>query len=62
MPTYTWYFQKKAIGLVLFDKVCAHLDLLERDYFGLNFIDMKTNLTVSIKLFYGISSNTKEQG
>ena len=29
--------QKRAKGQVLFDKVCEHLNLLEKDYFGLMF-------------------------
>lgn len=29
--------QKRAKGQVLFDKVCEHLNLLEKDYFGLSF-------------------------
>lgn len=29
--------QKRAKGQVLFDKVCEHLNLLEKDYFGLLF-------------------------
>ncbi|KAI4872492.1 hypothetical protein NFI96_025653 [Prochilodus magdalenae] len=31
--------QKKAKGQVLFDKVCDHLNLLEKDYFGLTYRD-----------------------
>ncbi|XP_042299416.1 band 4.1-like protein 2 isoform X3 [Sceloporus undulatus] len=31
--------EKKAKGQVLFDKVCEHLNLLEKDYFGLLFQD-----------------------
>lgn len=29
--------QKKAKGQVLFDKVCDHLNLMEKDYFGLTY-------------------------
>ena len=29
--------QKRVKGQVLFDKVCEHLNLLEKDYFGLVF-------------------------
>ncbi|XP_007422093.1 band 4.1-like protein 2 isoform X4 [Python bivittatus] len=36
---YSCDFEKKAKGQVLFDKVCEHLNLLERDYFGLVFQD-----------------------
>lgn len=31
------FFLKRAKGQVLFDKVCEHLNLLEKDYFGLVF-------------------------
>ena len=31
--------QKKASGQELFDKVTGHLELLEKDYFGLLFTD-----------------------
>ncbi|KAI5092772.1 band 4.1-like protein 3 isoform X8, partial [Silurus meridionalis] len=31
--------QKKAKGQVLFDKVCDHLNLMEKDYFGLTYRD-----------------------
>ena len=57
--TYDIDVDKKAIGLVLFDKVCAHLDLIEKDYFGLNFIDMKTNLTSWLNLDKRISKQMK---
>ncbi|XP_078239481.1 band 4.1-like protein 2 isoform X22 [Pogona vitticeps] len=36
---YTCDLEKKAKGQVLFDKVCEHLNLLEKDYFGLLFQD-----------------------
>ncbi|XP_070788818.1 band 4.1-like protein 2 isoform X2 [Pituophis catenifer annectens] len=36
---YSCDLEKKAKGQVLFDKVCEHLNLLERDYFGLLFQD-----------------------
>uniref|UniRef100_H2NVX1 Erythrocyte membrane protein band 4.1 like 3 n=1 Tax=Pongo abelii TaxID=9601 RepID=H2NVX1_PONAB len=32
-------FQKRSRGQVLFDKVCEHLNLLEKDYFGLTYRD-----------------------
>lgn len=32
-------FQKRAKGQVLFDRVCEHLNLLEKDYFGLLFYE-----------------------
>lgn len=31
--------QKRSRGQVLFDKVCEHLNLLEKDYFGLTYRD-----------------------
>ncbi|KAJ7341928.1 hypothetical protein JRQ81_007971 [Phrynocephalus forsythii] len=36
---YTCDIEKKAKGQVLFDNVCGHLNLLEKDYFGLLFQD-----------------------
>ncbi|KAM3856618.1 band 4.1-like protein 2 isoform 4-T4 [Vipera latastei] len=36
---YSCDLEKKTKGQVLFDKVCEHLNLLERDYFGLLFQD-----------------------
>lgn len=35
--------QKRARGFQLFEKVCEHLNLLERDYFGLSFRDADNN-------------------
>ena len=32
-------FQKRAVGAVLFERVCESLDLIEKDYFGLSYID-----------------------
>lgn len=34
-----YLLQKHARGQVLFDMVCEHLNLLEKDYFGLTFCD-----------------------
>uniref|UniRef100_A0A3Q3JQT1 FERM domain-containing protein n=1 Tax=Monopterus albus TaxID=43700 RepID=A0A3Q3JQT1_MONAL len=36
-------FQKRARGLQLFEKVCEHINLLERDYFALSFRDSDNN-------------------
>uniref|UniRef100_A0A667XDW2 FERM domain-containing protein n=1 Tax=Myripristis murdjan TaxID=586833 RepID=A0A667XDW2_9TELE len=36
---YTCTMEKRARGLQLFEKVCEHINLLERDYFGLTFRD-----------------------
>ena len=33
------YLQRKSKGQELLDKVCEHLNLLERDYFGLTYED-----------------------
>lgn len=38
LPTFV-FFQHKAVGQALFDEVCRHLNLLECDYFGLEFLD-----------------------
>ena len=32
-------FQRNAEGRELFEKVCQHLDLIEKDYFGLQYTD-----------------------
>ena len=34
-----FYFQAKAVGRMLFDQVCKQLNLLETDYFGLEYMD-----------------------
>ncbi|XP_066507974.1 band 4.1-like protein 3 isoform X2 [Hoplias malabaricus] len=36
---YTCTVEKKAKGQIIFDKVCDHLNLLEKDYFGLTYRD-----------------------
>ncbi|XP_022613778.1 band 4.1-like protein 3 [Seriola dumerili] len=38
---YTLNVEKRAKGQVLFDKVCDHLNLLERDYFGITHRDVE---------------------
>ena len=38
--------QKKAHGSELFDKVCYHLDIVETDYFGIQYLD-QANVRVS---------------
>jgi len=35
------FSQKRAKGHVLFDKVCDHLNLMERDYFGVTYRDVE---------------------
>uniref|UniRef100_A0A8B9RTL8 Erythrocyte membrane protein band 4.1 like 2 n=1 Tax=Accipiter nisus TaxID=211598 RepID=A0A8B9RTL8_9AVES len=37
--SFFFFSQKRAKGQVLFDKVCEHLNLLEKDYFGLLFYE-----------------------
>ncbi|KAM7400245.1 hypothetical protein PAMA_004783 [Pampus argenteus] len=37
---YTLNVEKRAKGHVLFDKVCDHLNLLEKDYFGITYRDV----------------------
>lgn len=41
--------QKHAKGQELFDQIVYHLDLVETDYFGLQFMDA-SQITVSINL------------
>ncbi|XP_072187098.1 band 4.1-like protein 2 isoform X4 [Excalfactoria chinensis] len=36
---YSCDLEKRAKGQILFDKVCEHLNLLEKDYFGLSFYE-----------------------
>ncbi|XP_034039924.1 band 4.1-like protein 3b isoform X7 [Thalassophryne amazonica] len=38
---YTVSMEKRAKGQVLFDKVCDHLNLLEKDYFGITYRDVE---------------------
>ncbi|XP_048105567.1 band 4.1-like protein 3 isoform X2 [Alosa alosa] len=38
---YTCTVEKRAKGQVLFDKVCEHLNLLEKDYFSLSYRDVE---------------------
>ncbi|XP_047205572.1 band 4.1-like protein 3a isoform X8 [Girardinichthys multiradiatus] len=40
---FTCIVEKRARGLYLFEKVCEHLNLLEKDYFGLSFRDADNN-------------------
>lgn len=41
-------FQAKALGKVLFEQVCRQLNLLEADYFGLEYQDATSNVKVII--------------
>lgn len=38
---FVFFFQQRAPGKVLHDAVCNHLNLVEGDYFGLEFPDHK---------------------
>lgn len=52
--------QKRAKGQVLFDRVCEHLNLLEKDYFGLVFQEtpeQKVSEVIS-SLFISSQKNT----
>ena len=44
-------FQSKALGKILFEQVCKQLNLLEVDYFGLEYQDTQ-GITVSHINFY----------
>ncbi|XP_053083902.1 protein 4.1b isoform X2 [Pangasianodon hypophthalmus] len=48
--------EKKALGQVLFDKVCEHLNLLEKDYFGLAAWDSSNN-----KVWLDVSKQVHKQ-
>lgn len=45
--TYICSFQAKALGKVLFEQVCRQLNLLEADYFGLEYEESNSNVKVS---------------
>ena len=45
--SFIFSFQKKAEGQALLEQVYYHLDLIEKDYFGLQFTDA-ANVNVSI--------------
>ena len=38
--------QKRAKGQVLLDKVCEHLNLLEKDYFGMTHKDVENQKVI----------------
>lgn len=50
MPDALWLLQKKSHGNVLLEQVFYHLDILEKDYFGLQYTD-HYNVNVS-SLYY----------
>lgn len=43
------HFQAKALGKVLFEQVCRQLNLLEADYFGLEYQETTSNVKVSLQ-------------
>ncbi|KAG2458339.1 E41L3 protein, partial [Polypterus senegalus] len=45
---YTCVVEKRAKGQALFDKVCDHLNLLEKDYFGITFRDTENQKIISM--------------
>lgn len=44
------HFQAKALGKVLFEQVCRQLNLLEADYFGLEYQETTSNVKVSLHI------------
>lgn len=50
---------KRAVGQILFDKVCEHLDLIEKDYFGLSFTGLHTGLREWLNVEKKISKQMK---
>jgi len=40
------YLQKRAKGQILLDLVFQHLELIEKDYFGLQYIENGVNATI----------------
>lgn len=40
--------QKNAKGQVLFDKICEKIEVVEKDYFGLRYIDEKDGQVIAI--------------
>lgn len=44
-------FQKKAKGEELFDQIMYHLDIVEKDYFGLRFMD-SAQVPVSLEMHF----------
>lgn len=39
ISSYSFLFQRDAKGQYLFDLICHHLNLLEKDYFGIRYVD-----------------------
>uniref|UniRef100_A0A9J8DBM9 Erythrocyte membrane protein band 4.1-like 3b n=1 Tax=Cyprinus carpio carpio TaxID=630221 RepID=A0A9J8DBM9_CYPCA len=53
---YTCSVEKRAKGQVLFDRVCDHLNLLEKDYFGISYRDAENQ-----KNWLDVSKEMKKQ-
>ena len=47
-------FQSKALGRILFEQVCKQLNLLEVDYFGLEYQDGQK---VTVRALFGLRLN-----
>jgi len=54
---YQMIFQKKSTGQVILDRVCEHLNLLEKDYFALTYKGLK-NVKVGRSRIYMIHAQT----
>ncbi|XP_033750186.1 uncharacterized protein LOC117334597 [Pecten maximus] len=50
---------KRAVGCILFDKCCDQLDVLEKDYFGLSYIDSSTGLKNWVNTLKKLSKQVK---
>lgn len=53
--TYTFHVGKRAKGSEVLENVFQHLDLSERDYFGLQFIQQASDVVVSRDIVYFLS-------
>lgn len=54
-PVFSLFDQKKAKGEELFDQIMYHLDIVEKDYFGLRFMD-SAQVPVSMALHFTVYS------
>ena len=55
------FFQRCALGHDLLDRVFGHLDLLERDYFGLKYLDINS-VSQWLDPFKEIKKQSKDKG
>lgn len=53
--------QKGARGQMLFDKVCEHLNLLEKDYFGITYRDVENQKVNIWFVFYNVKWSHSSQ-